>query len=308
MTHPRIEAPDLTNFVTTRTRHSELWFVNNKPLEADILGHLAKFSNRYSVPIYAFALSGSHPHLLGDFPNSNRSFFMRDFNSSIPYSVKKHCKNYKGGSLFSRRYSNEFVPGEADIEEKFFYTVLQQVQDGIVEKISDYPGYNCFHDAVYGIKREFFFTDWARFNSDRRYNSRIRIKDYRYKVILEYTRLPGYEDMSQRDYAIMMHKKLEERRVEIVAKRKAEGKGFLGLSKLREIIPGTPAKNPKKSTRDSFRPRILCVCPKRRAEYYDWYFYIYFAYKEASQRYRDGELNIEFPPGTYKPQLRLITK
>jgi len=32
-----------------------------------------------------------------------------------------------------------------------------------------------------------------------------------------------------------------------------------------------------------------------------WYFSIYFAYKDASRKYRLGFIDAEFPPGTYKP-------
>ena len=34
-----------------------------------------------------------------------------------------------------------------------------------------------------------------------------------------------------------------------------------------------------------------------------WYFNIYFDYKDASKRYRLGEKNVKFPPGTYKPPI-----
>ncbi len=61
--------------------------------------------------------------------------------------------NFK--SLWHRRYSSEFLPDAESIEEYFFYTALQLVSDGLVDRISDYPGYNFFHDAISGIKRTF---------------------------------------------------------------------------------------------------------------------------------------------------------
>ena len=304
--HPRIETPDLTNFLTTRCRNSELWFINNRPLDDAILGHLAHCTERYKVKLYAYATEGSHNHSLCLFPDPNRSHFMRDFNSCTARAVKRHSPDFRGGSLFARRYSNEFCPDSVDIEDRFFYTVLQPVQDGLVEKISEYPGYNCFHDAVYGIKRDFYVVDWTRYNSDKRYNQEIKLNDYRKKVALEYERLPGYEDLSQREYAKLMHEKLEERRVEIVRKRKEQGLGFVGRDALLRMRPGTPAKKPKTSTLNSHRPRILCICPKRRKEYLRWYFDIYFAYREASLLYRSGVIDIEFPPGTYRPYLPVV--
>ena len=72
--------------------------------------------------------------------------------------------------FWERRYSAEFLPGAADIEEYFFYTVLQPVQDGLVEHLHEYPGYNCFRDAIWGIERTMTVVNWAGYNSAKRYN------------------------------------------------------------------------------------------------------------------------------------------
>ena len=187
------------------------------------------------------------------------------------------------------------------MEEYFFYTVLQQVQDGLVERISDYPGYNCFHDAIWGVKREYKVVNWGKYNAARRFKTDTPIKDYITVVTLEYDRLPGYEHLSRREYAVLMQKKLEERRARIVEKRRSEGRGFAGRENLLRVARGARPENTKTSTRFSHRPRVLCVCPKRRREHLTRYFETYRAYKAASREYRSGNLNAVFPEGTYKP-------
>ena len=148
--HPRIETKQVPTFQTTRTRRSELWFVNNKDLEDAILGQAAKCQARYGVKLYAFAIEGNHIQFPALFPNANRANFMRDFNSWVARAVPRFQKNYPGGRLWARRFSSEYLPGNDDVEELFFYTVLQAVQDGLVDDIADYPGYNCFEDAIRG--------------------------------------------------------------------------------------------------------------------------------------------------------------
>ena len=148
--HPRIETDEYSNFLTSRTINSQLWFVNNEPLENAILGYLAKYSEWRNVSLYAFAIEGNHTHTVADFPDNNRADFMRDLNAQIAKAVPRFVASHPGGPLWARRYSNEFLPSDEDLENWFFYTVLQPVQDGLVERISDYPGYNCFHDAVWG--------------------------------------------------------------------------------------------------------------------------------------------------------------
>ncbi len=57
--HPRIEPKTVASFITSRSRNSELWFVNNRSLEEAILGYAAKFTERYKVTVYALAIEGS---------------------------------------------------------------------------------------------------------------------------------------------------------------------------------------------------------------------------------------------------------
>ena len=300
--HQRIEAPELANFLTTRSRESRLWFVNNRALEGAILGYAAKYAARYSVKLYGLALEGNHIQGPALFPKGNRASFMRDLNSSVARAVPRYT-NHPGGGFWARRYSNEFLPGNEDIEEYFFYTALQPIQDGLVEKISDYPGYNCFHDAIWGRKLKFKVIRWGEFNAARRRNPSVSISDFTDIVSLQYERLPGYEELSQKDYAHLMLKKLEERRTAIVAKRKSKGLGFAGKDNLKKTIPGALPQSTKISTPQSHRPRVLSVCPKRRAECKAWYFDIYFNYKESSREYRSGNFEVVFPLGTYPPYL-----
>lgn len=237
------------------------------------------------------------------FPKGDRAHFMRDFNSSVARSIARHTPEYPGGRPFARRYSAEFMPESPDIEDRFFYTVLQPVQDGLVEKIGEYPGYNCFHDAVWGVERKYKVVNWTAYNAAKRYDKNVSIKYYTEEIKFKFARLPGYEDLSQSEYAKLMNQKLEERRVEIVRKRYAEGKSFLGRERLLRLVRGSRPKKTKTATINSHRPRILSICHKRRAAGRAWYFSIFYAYKEASKKYRRGMLNTEFPEGTYRPYL-----
>lgn len=301
--HPRIESKILTSFVTTRTRNSELWFVNNRALEASILGYLAKFAKRYRAHLYAFAIEGNHTHGVMHFPCANRASFMRDFNSCTARAVKRFASTYPGGSLWGRRYSVEFLPAAEDIEEYFFYVALQPVQDGLVEDLADYPGYNFFRDAIWGIERQMKVMNWAKYNSARRFSKKVRVGAFIETVTLRYERLPGYESLSQVEYARLMMRKLEERRIKIVEQRRKEGKIFLGREGTLKIKPGASPVSTKQSSPFNHRPRILSINHERRAFYRKWYFDVLNKYKEASLRYRQGDAKIKFPSGTFAPTL-----
>lgn len=303
----RVEDPNYASFGTARSINSALWFVNNTTLENRILGYLGRYKDKYDVTLYAFVFSGSHYHPLAHFPGKNRAYFYRDLNARAAEAVRFLVPQFPGGPLLERRYSEQAVPlTQEDIEEEFFYCALQPVHSGLCERISEYPGYNSFHDAICGIKRTVSFINWADFNAQRCHNHQVKLKDFVVKYELAYNRIPGYEHLSQKEYKELMLSKLEKRRVEIVSALKAQGHRFMTNEELLAVIPGTTARNPKKSKRNSPRPLVLTRCVQARKSFLEKYFSILVAYKKAIVRFFAGELSVEFPPGTYRPPGLLI--
>lgn len=300
--HPRFETNEAASFITTRCRNSELWFAGNTPgLEEALLGYTAKFSERYEVVLYGVAISGNHIHCLATFQNLNRAAFMRDLNSCQARAVSRFVPSYPGGGLWGRRYSAEIVPFQ-DVEKQFFYTVLQPVQDGMVPRLAEYPFYNCFQDAINGRARQFKVIRWSEYYEAKRCGRDVTPQDFADTVTLRFARLPGYEHLSQKEYKDLMLKKLEHYRQEVLRQRLAEGKTeFMGRERLLAMVPGSLPVKTKKSTRESKRPRVLSGCIERWQFWITWYFDRYFAYKEASFRFRSGAREVEFPPGTYRP-------
>ena len=94
--HPRIECEEVSSFQTTRTRNSELWFVNNPALEEAILGYAARYTTRYEAKIYALAIEGNHIQKVALFPKANRANFMRAFNSAVARAVPRCHITVKG--------------------------------------------------------------------------------------------------------------------------------------------------------------------------------------------------------------------
>jgi hypothetical protein len=299
--HPRIECKDVGSFLTTRTRNSALWFANNPELEEAILGYAGRYTTNYEVKLYALAIEGNHIQKAASFPRANRAHYMRAFNSSVARAVPRYQSEYPGGPLWSRRYSAEYLVGDPDIEDRFFYTVLQPVNDGLVDDIRDYPGYNCFEDAITGTARQFKVVNWKQYNDARRWNPAVPIERFTELCTLKYDRLPGYENLSQEEYADMMRAKLKVHTAQVLEAR--NGKPSLGAKRLKQIKPGSLPKNTKTSGPNDHRPRVLSKDPKRRSTGEAWYFSIYTSYQDSSQRYRSGETDVEFPKGTYKPPL-----
>ena len=302
----RIESAKNTDLLTIKTRAARLWLVNNELLHEKILAYLARYRERYEEKLYAFVIQGNHYHSTAIFPKANRAHFMRDLNSMVARLAIWNVPGIEEGKFWARRYANQLLPRNEDIENWFFYCALQPVKAGLVSRISEYPGYNSFHDAISGIERKFKVVNWTAYNNAKRFNPKVKLSDYTTIHVLKYERLPGYEHLTQNEYKKLMLEKLEERRQAIIEARNKEGKSFLGKAALLATKPGTKPYKTKKSTRDSKRPLVLSTCPKTKKEGLAQYFDTSNLYHQRSRRYLSGEEYVEFPPGTYKPPLFLV--
>lgn len=294
----RVETPESVVLITIRTINSALWFVNNETLERHILAYLAKYVEKYGAILYAVCIQGSHIHLVIQFPNANRADFMRDLGARIAEGVRMYVPQFIGGPLLERRYTSQMLPQRNDVEYYFCYSALQAVADGLTQKISDYPGYNSLHDALSGITRTYKLVRWGDYHARKRYNDSVPIKDFTDEHQLSFARLPGYEDMPQKAYAKLLMEKVEAKRQEELKPWLEKKHRFMSKAQLQQVVPGTLPQKPKTGT---MRPIVLCACQETRKKVLHWYFGVVRAYREASRRFRAGELDVKFPPMTYKP-------
>ena len=297
----RIEDPTVGSFITSRTVNSKLWFVNNEKFEQRVLGYVAKYVEKYSVNLNALVFQGNHCHLGASFPGKNRGDFMRDLNARSAEAVRFTVKEYEGGPVFGRRYSEQVVVTSADMEDRFFYCALQPVNAGLCQRISEYPGYNSFTDAAAQIVRHYKVINWAGYHREQRYNPAARIKDYTKYYPLKYTKLPSHAHLSRAEYKKTLHNILEIKRLAIIKKKQSLGYQYPDPSFLKEVIPGSSPRTTKKDEPYKSRPLIFCSDPELRKEHLSWRRTVCLQYKEASKAYLAGDASAKFPPNTYKP-------
>lgn len=302
----RTERPDVIWFITTRTVRSELWFINNPKLQERMAAYLAKYQEKYGVILYDSIFMGNHPHLLAQFPKKNMAAFMRDWKSVTAKLVKRYQSEYLGGPLYARRYDALALIDEVSVEDKFLYTALNAVSSGIVERVGEYPNYQGTFDALRGIDRKFKIVDWRAYRDKKRFNKTLKPKDFEKTYTLRYSRLPGYEHLSQQDYEREFREKIEARRSSIILERRNKGQGFLGVELLKKQRPGQRPKTTKTSTENSYRPLVQCSCPLLRQEYLSSYFSLVRAYRECVELSKRGIKDVFFPTGTYPPPLLIL--
>jgi len=301
-----IENEKWTYLITTRTAGSRLWLIGNKELEERILSVLARYQEVHSVTIYSFVLMGNHYHLLANFPKRNRALFMRDFNSAVARLVGRYAKQHGRRSVWARRYGYQVVVRDEDIHHWFMYIALNPVSSGLVPDIEQYSSYNSIFDAHSGRERKYKWIDWTKYLLSKRSNNAVKPEDFSQEFTLRYSRLPGFDDLSAEKYEKIIQTQASERQKELIKQKRASGRGFLGIKKLKLQKVGSKPLNTKTSDRHSFRPLVLTLCAKAKKELLNIYFNILSVFKRVSEEFRSGNLSVVFPDGTYPPPRLLV--
>ena len=296
-----IEDKNHSYFITTRTANSRLWLINNKELEEQILAILARYQQIYSVILYAFVIMGNHYHLIAKFPEGNRAAFMRDFNSAVARLIGRSVNVHGRRSVWARRYSHQVLMRPEDLTHWFYYAALNPVSSGIVRNNADYPSFNSFYDAASGTQKAYKWIDWSAYILKKRYSDIVKPQDFVKEYTLTFSKLPEFEQLSPEEYKTALMDKLAEREKIAVDERIKNGRGFLGKDKIKLQTVGACPRFSKTSTRRSFRPLILTLCKETKKHYLGIYFAIRDWFLKASKAFREGELSVEFPPGTYSP-------
>ena len=297
----KITVKEEVSFNTIRTLYSILWFINNKAFEEEVLGYLAKYQEEYKFELNHFILMGNHYHMIAKFPLGNRHSFMQSFNKVFNNIAKRHIEDFPGGPLWSKRYSSQSLVRKEDRLHWFFYSALNPISSGLVDNIKDFNSYNGFFDAMNLRTREFKLVDWCKYHNNKRHNKNLKPSDCTKTYELKYSKLEGYENLSDAEYKDFIYKEYKQRSALLVEDMKAKGVKFMGKKKLEKLEPGsTPLESKKSET----CPLILTLCKETRAKFMEWYRDISEKFKIASQRYLKGEYGVEFPMGTFKPIVR----
>ena len=152
-----------------------------------------------------------------------------------------------------------------------------------------------------GIVRQYEVTDFSAYRAKKAYDKSASIRDFVTKHELRFDRLPGYENMQQKEYAKLMLEKYEDQRLRLVRDHLKNGARFKTKAELKKTKQSATAKKSKKSARGEYRPIVICKDPEARQAFLAHYFAIYENYKKACARFLAGDRNAKFPTGTYLP-------
>jgi len=174
-----------------------------------------------------------------------------------------------------------------DVLSKMVYALTNPVKDHLVEHVEEWPGVNSYQTTLTGgvlvAKRpKHFFRDDG---------------DMPETVVLKLTRPPGFEKMTDDDFAAEIKKQVTAVEQTMAEERQKTGIQVLGRKRILE--QDWRASPDSEASRSDINPRVAARSKWAREEALVRNKAFVEAHSNARQRFKDGEKDVVFPAGTW---------
>jgi putative transposase len=246
---------------------------------------LAIAANRTEVEVIFFLAMSNHYHA-GIFDRAGR---LPEFLETFHRLFAKHQNALRGRweNFWAAEQTSAVELGEADdILAKMVYTLTNPVAADLVERAHQWPGAhslaaNLDGRTLHAARPSTFFRKKGRMAED---------------AILRIHRPPGFEDLSQQEFAALLSRQIRDTEVAADKDRTRRGVKVLGvpgiLAQDWRAMPSTP------EPRRVLDPRIATKNPWRRLETIRRNKAFVAEYRRARDQWRSG-MPATFPEGTY---------
>jgi putative transposase len=253
------------------------------------------------VEVYGFVWMSNHGHLLLRAPKDNFADFMAYLNGQIAINVNRFLG--REHQLWPRRYAASQVLDEAAELQMLGYLLANPQNAGIANSIDEWPGLS---------SAMFFFEDFKQrflcFNRTAWHNKgKPRdIAPFLSTVTLQHQLLPQLSRLDKKNLRRKLRRLIRD---QVKPLPTVDTKVDLdpALPVRRQLLTRTfiPTDRPE-SSKSNLRkrsPQPLChtTKPSLRKLYKEWHREFCIAYKNSSHKYRLGNTDVEFPPGSFAP-------
>ncbi len=277
----RLFEPEGIYFVTGRTLQGRLLMTPTREIVAIIGGVLARAMAAFDIDVFAFVFTSNHFHMLLRSTTGHIPAFMQYLRGNIAKKVGQTVD--WSGKFWDRRYDAEPVLDDEALIGRLRYIIAHGVKEGLVTSCADWPGLSSLPELQAKQPRSFAWPKPVRDGEE----------EHLYPINLAV--LPCWEHLTLSERAVLIMTMIAE--VERKAVDNRRGAPALGAT---AVLAHHPHDRPKSLERS---PRPLCHAstPSGRAAYAAKYREYVAAYREASLLYRAGQLDVDFPPYSYRP-------
>ena len=289
--------------VTCRTLQSRFLLRPNPIVNDIVVGVLGRAQRQYPIRVCAYAFVSSHFHLILDVDDALQlSRFMGYVNSNLARKIGR-LVGWRD-KIWARRYQAIVISSEAAAQtERLQYVLAHGVKEGLVEKVTDWPGVHCAQALMTGETVQGYW-----FDGTQEYAARRRGEDFdrmRFATLetLTLSPLPCWKHLPEEKQRELVAGLVAEIESEAAAHRKRTGSQVLGASAVRGQHPLDRPAKPKKSPAPLFHAASKVI----RRELYSMYRWFAATFREASEKLRAGDRTVSFPAGSFPPALPFVT-
>lgn len=292
MTMPRCVLPGKTYLITRRSIQRQFLLTPDDIVNDCLFFCLARSAEKYDIEVHAATFLSNHFHLVVTDTRAKLPKFMQWL---CEYSAK--CTNaYRGrwGALFEpESYSAVDLIERDDVLDKLAYTFMNPVLSGLVRWGYQWPGFRNNPELIglreYVVRRPRVYFS-ARGSIPR-------------EAKLTFVKPKQFRHMSDEEFRTALCAKCRALERSTQERFDREGRKFLGRRKILAQDPTESATtweakrglNPRIAARRKW-PRIAAINDLQSFRQ---------RYSEALARYKAGEHDVVFPPGTYWMRVHL---
>lgn len=286
---------EATYFVTARTIQSRMLLAPTPQLNAIVGGVLARALERYDVELHGYVVLSNHLHLLCHARNGQLSRFMQYVLGNIARKAGRLVS--WTGAFWERRFSAEEVLDDEAALDRLRYLLAHGVKEGLVRRVSEWPGLHCAAQLLDETPREFFWYSWSAAWRQRTHRAAPDDAPFALahaeSVALELTPLPSLSRLAPPKRVAAIRSMIQG----------VEDEGRRQHSKVpgaRAVSRVHPHTRPERTKRG---PRPVCHATRKEAVGFWRLRYRDFvsAYRTASAEFRRGNWSTEFPSLAFRP-------
>ncbi len=288
--------------ITGRTVQGRFLFKPGPAFNDRLLGILGRAQRRHNLTLIAISVLSNHFHILA-VPESARQLaaFMRDFKSKLAREVNRLTG--WSGPVFERRYEMSVVTDEERAQiERLSYVLAQSVKEGLVERVSEWPGVHSAAALIEGTPLTGHWFDRTREYAARNQKEEITRLQFATEEAVILSPLPCWAHLPPETYRARIAGLVEDIETEAALARSFQGEPVLGVE---AILAKDPQHRPASIAR-SPAPRVHAATKAARKAFYDAYAWFVAAFRQAAEKLRQGDRNASFPTGSFPPALPFV--
>jgi hypothetical protein len=299
---PRLFEPHVVYDVTVQTVDREFLLKPTPEIRNLVGAAFARAQCLFPVKFHYGLTNVNHPHFAVSADENTLCYLEPFFNLSLSLIAREANRFWhRKGSFWSCRAHITPCVSDHKAEERLFYGTTNPMKDGLVDRLSHYPGFSTYTELARGEQQKYFYFDRTAWWKQGGPNGKRSLESFIQWVPLVVSPLPHWRNLTTSQQHTRFRKRLREYEKKFARERRDISRTAAGIPGLREL---NHRDRPRTDKKRDVQPLCHASSPEEKAAYKEHYSEIQQARMVASIAFRQGCFDVEFPKGTFPPPLK----